>query len=85
MKLLSVPAADVALHVGDRPSILITENFEAVPEATAYLQQFVGPAELNRLVETQPWFLARHLDEYLAGYSTCAPLCRRRLQSLSQF
>ena len=53
-----------------RPSILIDANFEAVPEATAYLQQYINPAELNRLVEVHPWFLAAHLDEYLAGYST---------------
>ena len=54
----------------DRPSILIDKNFEAVPEAHAYLQQFVSPKELNHLVELQPWFLAAHLDEYLAGYSS---------------
>ncbi|KAK9799386.1 hypothetical protein WJX73_009497 [Symbiochloris irregularis] len=56
--------------VSRRPSILIDKNFEAVPEAHAYLQQYVSPKELNHLVELQPWFLAAHLDEYLAGYSS---------------
>lgn len=62
--------ADVSRMVARRPSILIDKNFEAVPEASAYLQQFISFPELNQLAETQPWFLAAHLDEYLAGYST---------------
>ena len=52
---------------------MINKNFEAVPEAHAYLQQFVSPKELNHLVEFQPWFLAAHLEQYLAGYSTYVP------------
>lgn len=69
--LVELDPAALALTVAlFRPSILIDKNLEAVPEATAYLQQFVSPAELNDLVERQPWFLAAHLEEYLAGYST---------------
>ena len=48
-----------------RPSLLTEQGFGAVPAAVQMLQKHFEPADMDALVEAQPWLLDARADDWL--------------------